>query len=97
MIKEGDTVVCIDDSFHERVFDIIPYRPVKDRMYTVREIHYHNVNDKVGVLLNEIHNPPVLSGVLKVKLEPTFNIIRFAPIDDMIKSVSLEQLEEAVI
>lgn len=97
MIKKGEQVVCIDDSFHPRVFDLIPVRPVKDKIYTVRDIEYHNVNDKVGILLEEIYNPPILSGVLKTKKEPTFNIIRFAPLEKALDSVSLEELEEAVL
>ena len=97
MIKEGDQVVCIDDTFHERAISIIPYRPAKDSIYTVREIQYHNINDKVGVLLNEIHNPPIISGVLKLRLEPTFNITRFAPLEKVLDSISIEELEEAVL
>ncbi len=39
MIKEGDQVVCIDDHFNQRAIDLIPHRPLKDNIYTVRQIH----------------------------------------------------------
>ena len=97
MIKEGDQVVCIDDYFNQRAIDLIPNRPLKDNIYTVRQIHYHNVNDKTGILLEEIVNPPIISGVLKRLLEPTFNIIRFVPLDKVLDEISIEELQEAVL
>ena len=97
MIKEGDQVVCVDDLFTDHAIKLIPTRPVKDNIYTVRQILYHDVNDKVGVLLQEIINPPIQSGVLKRLLEPTFNIIRFAPLEKVLDQISIEELEEAVL
>ena len=51
MIKEGDQVVCIDDVFDPRSVIIIPNRPVKDRIYTVREMRYYDMHDKMGITL----------------------------------------------
>ena len=70
---------------------------MKDNIYTVREVQYHNINDKVGILLEEIVNPPLISGVLKRLLEPTFNIIRFAPLDKVLDEISIEELQEAIL
>jgi hypothetical protein len=93
MIKVGDQVVCIDDRFDARSEEIIPNRPCKDSIYTVRDIVFYNMHDKMGVLLHEIHNPKNVRGLLGATLEPSFNIIRFAPLDDVLESITLEEFE----
>ena len=95
MIKEGDQVVCIDDVFDPRSIEIIPNRPVKDKIYTVREMRYYDMHDKMGVLLVEVKNPINVRDLFNRKQEPSFNIIRFAPLDKVLDSISIEELEEA--
>ena len=51
----------------------------------------------MGVTLVEIKNPLVVKDLFGGKQEPSFNIIRFAPLDQVLDSISLEELEEAVI
>ena len=97
MIKEGDQVVCIDDVFDPRSIEIIPNRPVKDKIYTVREMRYYDMHDKMGITLVEIKNPLMVKDFFGRLQEPSFNIIRFAPLDQVLDSISLEQLEEAVV
>lgn len=97
MIKEGDQVVCIDDNFDPRSMEIIPNRPKKDSIYTVREMRYYDMHDKMGVTLVEIKNPLIVKDFFGKLQEPSFNIIRFAPLDQVLDSISLEELEEAVV
>lgn len=97
MIKEGDQVVCVDDVFDPRSVMIIPNRPVKDGIYTVREMRYYDMHDKMGITLVEIKNPLMVKDFFGRLQEPSFNIIRFAPLDQVLDSISLEQLEEAVV
>ena len=95
MIKEGDQVVCIDDVFDPRSMEIIPNRPIKDNIYTVREMRYYDLHDKMGITLMEIKNPLIVRDTFGRKQEPSFNIIRFAPLDEVLDSISIEELEEA--
>lgn len=95
MIKEGDQVVCIDDVFDPRSVIIIPNRPVKDRIYTVREMRYYDMHDKMGITLVEIKNPRIVKDFFGKLQEPSFNIIRFAPLDKVLDEISLEEIEEA--
>lgn len=96
MIKEGSEVVCINDVFPAQSIEAIPNRPVKNSVYTVREIRYYEHLDKAGVLLEEIRNPLNVRGILGAMLEPSFSITRFAPLDDVLDSISIEELEECV-
>ena len=94
-MKVGDQIICINDNFHPLQLDSIPSRPVKDRIYTIRDMRYYDELDKTGVLLVEIVNPPTVKRLLLGICEPSFNITRFSPIQK--KKVSLvEQVEEEV-
>jgi hypothetical protein len=95
MIKEGDQVVCIDDVFDPRSVMLIPNRPVKDSIYTVREMRYYDMHDKMGVLLVEVKNSKNVRDMFGKTQEPSFNVIRFAPLDKVLDSISIEELEEA--
>ena len=93
MIKEGDQVVCIDDVFDPRSIQVIPNRPIKDKIYTVREMRYYDMHDKMGITLVEIKNPQIVRNLFGTLLEPSFNIIRFAPLDKVLDTISIEELE----
>ena len=97
MIKEGDQVVCINDVFDPRSMEIIPNRPIKDNIYTVREMRYYDMHDKMGVTLVEIKNPIIVRDMLGTRQEPSFNIIRFAPLDEVLDSISIEELNEELV
>ena len=97
MIKEGSEVVCINDTFSAESIHAIPNRPVLNSVYTVREIRYYEHLDKAGVLLEEVKNPLSVQTMLGVVLEPSFSITRFAPLDDVLDSISIEELEECVL
>jgi len=96
-MKAGDQVVCIDDRFDARSEEIIPNRPRKDSIYTIRDIVFYDMHDKRGVLLQEIRNPKNVRGLFGVTLEPSFNIIRFAPLDDVLESITLEEFEHETV
>ena len=97
MIKEGDQVVCVDDVFDPRSIEIIPNKPIKDNIYTVREMRYYDMHDKMGITLVEIRNPINVKDCFGRKLEPSFNIIRFAPLDEVLDSISIEELNEELV
>lgn len=97
MIKEGDQVVCIDDVFDPRSMQIIPNRPVKDNIYTVRELRYYDLHDKVGITLVEVKNAHNVRDFFGKVQEPSFNIIRFVPLDKFLDKIQIEELEEAVL
>lgn len=97
MIKEGDQVVCIDDVFDPKSINIIPNRPIKDKIYTIREMRYYDMHDKMGVTLVEIKNSHNVKDLFGKTQEPSFNIVRFAPIDKVLDEITLEELEEMAI
>lgn len=97
MIKKGDKVVCIDDVFDPRSVMIIPNRPKKDRIYTIRELRYYDMHDKMGVLLEEVKNSDNVRDFFGKTQEPSFNINRFAPLDDILDQIEIEELETMAV
>lgn len=81
MIQIGTKVVCVDDRFDINSVKLIPNRPKKDLVYTIREIFEHPEVGAIGVLLEEISNPKLKHTVYENMFEPTFSINRFVPID----------------
>ena len=96
MIKEGDLVVCINDAFDPRSIEVIPNRPTKGTVYIVREMTYYDMHDKMGLMLVELRNPRIVKGLFGALLEPSFNITRFAPANEVLDSISLVELEEQI-
>lgn len=97
MIKEGTEVVCINDAFAPQSIEAIPNRPIKNKTYVVREIRYYDHLDKAGVLLQEIRNPQSVRSLLGGMFEPSFSITRFAPLDDILDEITLENVEEMCV
>lgn len=92
MYKVGEKVVCVNDVFDPRSVELIPNRPKKDKVYTIRDIRYYDLLDKTGVLLMEINNPVnVYSRLHKSFMEPTFGIHRFAPVNNSVREDVLEE------
>jgi len=74
-------IFCVNDNFTPEQMADIPNRPIKDKMYTIRDV-VKSANG-VGLLLNEVHNPKngwVVRDGMKFTFEPNFNINRFSDI-----------------
>ena len=95
MIKEGDQVVCVDDVFDPKSIEVIPNRPKKDKIYTIREMRYYDLHDKMCVTLVEVKNAHNVRDFFGKLQEPSFNIVRFVPIDKVLDEISIEEIEEA--
>ncbi len=77
-------IICIDDNFTPEQIADIPNRPIKDKMYSIRDI-VKSANG-VGLLLNEIENPKTgwtMRAGEKFTFEPNFSIRRFANLEQM--------------
>jgi hypothetical protein len=88
-------IICIDDNFTPEQINDIPNRPIKDKMYSIRDV-VKSANG-VGLLLNEIHNPHngwTTRNGMKFTFEPNFNIRRFADLQYM--PLSVEQVQEVI-
>ena len=94
MFKIGEQVVCVNDVFDPRSIELIPNRPKKDKLYTIRDILYYELLDKTGVLLGEIKNGSnVYNKLYKTYVEPTFGIHRFAPVNKTTRHEGIEEEE----
>jgi hypothetical protein len=60
-------------------------------------MRYYDMHDKMGVLLVEVKNSKNVRDLFGKTQEPSFNITRFAPLDKVLDSISIEELEEAVL
>ena len=87
MLK-GQKVVCINDTFPEILRAIYQQLPVKDKVYTVREVFLGRekiVNGAdtatVGLLLEELRNPP--DPFHAGQQELGFSSERFAPLEEL--------------
>ncbi len=79
----GD-VICVDGNFPQDALDYYNdnkvVTPTEGKVYSIREVKKHTTGE-VGVLLEEIVNPPVefshpILGTTKA--EPTWNLKRFS-------------------
>ncbi|MBL9199510.1 MAG: hypothetical protein JNL39_03345 [Opitutaceae bacterium] len=98
MIK-GQRVVCINDTFSPTIRALYQQLPVKDNIYTVREVFLGREKivkggetATVGLLLEELVNPrdPFHQG----EQELGFTSERFAPLNELPDET--EKIEEAV-
>lgn len=87
MIK-GQRVVCINDTFSGFVRSVYKQLPEKGRTYTIREVFLGREkvvkggdSATVGLLLEELHNPPDPFHVGKQELG--FSSERFAPLEEL--------------
>lgn len=78
--KPGDPVVCVDDVWPAGSFYGVEKLPMKDNVYTVREIFVpsYPFRDRIAVRLIEIQNP-VLDYVQGIT-EAAFDASRFRPL-----------------
>ena len=83
MFQVGQRIVCVNDTFDARQRATIPNLPVKDEVYTVRDVFQVTRNQTASgiwaVHLRELTNPdlPHPSGL--GTFEPSFAAERFAP------------------
>jgi hypothetical protein len=87
MVK-GQRVVCINDSFTQFVRALYKQLPVKDKTYTIREVFLGREkivkggeSATVGLLLEELHNPP--DPFHAGQQELGFSSERFALLDEL--------------
>lgn len=99
MFGVGDDVVCVDDSIKSHMFEEInkdfAQWVVKDKKYTVRGIN-ENKGIVVGILLEEINNPPVYFRLIGKIQEPAFGAFRFrrlASVNNVIEKEKEETIE----
>lgn len=90
-MKVGSLIECVNGNFSPDTHEFVPNRPVKGNHYMVREIRARGSN--VGILLEEIKNPPVR--FKNVTREPTFKAERFREIDGLDEAIE-ELLEENI-
>lgn len=72
-------LICIDDHFDQRSIAAIPNRPVKDKMYTFRDMRKLITGD-IGILVHELINPELPHGPNHT-FEPGSHIRRWATIN----------------
>ena len=78
-MKVGSFVECIDGKFSSAQLEKLVKIPKEGDYYTIRNIIDYPDLGRVGVMLEEITNPPVeMQGGLS---EPTFNIFRFRELE----------------
>jgi hypothetical protein len=87
-MMKGQRVVCINDAFNEFVRAVYRQLPEKGKTYTVREVFLGRErivrggdSATVGLLLEELHNPPDPFHVGKEELG--FSSERFAPLEEL--------------
>ena len=96
-MKVGSLVECVNDKFDSKQIDLIPNRPKKGKIYTIRLIKQYP-NNKIGLLLEEITNEPLMLPNLDGLFEPTFDINRFRElpepnIDELTEILEVENVK----
>ncbi|AHF90903.1 hypothetical protein OpiT1DRAFT_02757 [Opitutaceae bacterium TAV1] len=87
-MKKGQRVVCINDTFSEFIRAVYTDLPVKGKTYTIREVFLGREkivkggdSATVGLLLEELHNPP--DPFHQGGQELGFTSERFAPLEEL--------------
>ena len=95
MVK-GQRVVCINDTFTQFVRALYKQLPVKDKTYTRREVFLGREkivkggeSATVGLLLEELHNPP--DPFHAGQQELGFSSERFALLDELPDAEAVEE------
>ena len=100
MVK-GQKVICINDTFSPTVRALYQQLPVKDTIYTIREVFLGREKivrggdtATVGLLLEELTNPqdPFHQG----EQELGFSSERFAPLNTLPEEEAVAEAEESV-
>jgi hypothetical protein len=88
-MKKGAQVICIDDTIDPKLVSLIPNRPVKDEMYTVRETLL--TRNGRAIQLEELRNPELYDELHQGMFEPSFHIRRFRIVDTEDLQLELEE------
>jgi hypothetical protein len=80
-MEVGSLVECVNGNFEHKQIELIANRPKQGKIYTVRLIKQYPSN-KIGVLLEEIVNEPLMLPNLDGLFEPTFDINRFREVQE---------------
>jgi len=80
MFHIGQKVVLVDDSWHQPNWHLIPNKPIKGEVYTIRAMYMADRSEghMLSFLLEEIQNPPVQWHTGKD--EGSFPSYRFRPL-----------------
>lgn len=91
MFQKGQKIVCINAEFPPAAKKLFTKLPTKDSVYTVRSVYVGRGNytaaesgqkdGEIGVLLEEIVNPPDPCLRKGLTLELGFNSERFTPLE----------------
>lgn len=85
MFGVGDIVVCVDSSKQphtaEELTTDVPNWVVRNKKYTIRAIEHHDFG-AVGVLLEEVINPPKYFRLIDKVTEPMFAEWRFRRLEE---------------
>lgn len=92
-MQVGSLVECVNGSFDAKLIELIPHRPKKGKIYTIRTIQNYPKKNSVGLLLEEIINEPLMMPNMDGLFEPTFNIERFRELPEMNIEELIEELE----
>lgn len=95
MVK-GQKVICINDTFSPTIKALYKQLPVKDTIYTIREVFLGREKivrggdtATVGLLLEELRNPP--DPFHQGNQELGFTSERFAPLEELPEEVVEEE------
>ena len=96
-MKVGSLVICINDIFSPDQISSIPNRPIRNKIYTIRNIIEYSSN-VIGIHLEEILNPELTDREYLTKFEPSFDINRFKELECIpdIEEIIEELLTEKV-
>ncbi|HTI72722.1 MAG TPA: hypothetical protein VMF06_22305 [Candidatus Limnocylindria bacterium] len=104
MFTKGQKVVCINDEFPKAAAALFAELPRKDSVYTVRAVyigrgsyfrHDSGTRDgEIGVLLEELLNPPDPGLKTGLNGELGFNSERFAPLETTSDEETLTATED---
>jgi hypothetical protein len=100
MVK-GQKVVCINDTFTPTIRALYKQLPVKDNIYTVREVFLGREKivkggdtATVGLLLEELTNPP--DPFHQGEQELGFSSERFAPLNELPDEEAEAEVEQSI-
>jgi hypothetical protein len=92
-MKFGAEVICLNDDFTDEQKAMIPHRPVKDRHYHIDEILITRRGR--AVTLVELDNPPLPHPSGLGTFVPSFDVNRFAEIEEA-PAEKVEETEAAI-
>lgn len=94
MFIKGQSVACVNDEFSDFVKSIYRELPVKDGVYTVRDvepgINENNKDFEIAIRLEELTNPLNRAAV---PVELAFNAERFVPLTTGTEEAEEEESE----